>query len=556
MKINFFNTLLFSGYLTLLIISCYQLITSSEKSKVYKYLYYFLISTCLTIIMVLLFDFKIVKLHPWIVIFFLPFQYLGPVFFTGFICYYLNKRDLYKKNKIYLYIPFILFFLLYTFLKVNVFLGHPWITKNTVSILHAEVDENSALVFNIIISIWNLLIIKNYENDIGKFSFHHVRQKTLWIKSLVYILLFFNLFWLLTITLFYIRQDISGHVPYYPYWLLYLIFYFAFLHYGRIHIKGKELNTPNIVARQSIDKFQLAGLNFVLEKNQVDSLEENSSDVIAVLSYFATSLFDKNTVDDVLWDIVENCISQLHLEDAIIYTIDKQKKVLVQKAAYGNKNKGQRLILSPLEIKIGEGIVGQVAANGQFMLVNDLSGHKDYIVDDIQRNSELALPIKIDNEIIGVLDSEHSEKNFFTEKHIILFKLITQLVGQKLKQLKTRNTNPITDDNAYFKELNFLMLEGKIFRDSSLSLESISKDLNISSNYLSQLINKISGKNFSDYVNTLRIEDAKIKLKDPKFNHYTILSIGLEAGFNSKSTFYSAFKKHTGLSPKEYRDTT
>jgi len=99
------------------------------------------------------------------------------------------------------------------------------------------------------------------------------------------------------------------------------------------------------------------------------------------------------------------------------------------------------------------------------------------------------------------------------------------------------------------------MKEAKIYRDSSLGLDSISKMLKISSNYLSQMVNKLSGSNFSDYVNNFRTEDAMSKLQDPKFANYTVLAIGLESGFNSKSTFYSAFKKYTGISPKEYRET-
>nr|WP_262508226.1 helix-turn-helix domain-containing protein [Zobellia sp. OII3] len=77
--------------------------------------------------------------------------------------------------------------------------------------------------------------------------------------------------------------------------------------------------------------------------------------------------------------------------------------------------------------------------------------------------------------------------------------------------------------------------------------------LNISETYLSHLVNKLGGHNFSDHINHYSILDAKDMLADGKYNDYTILSIGLEAGFNSKSTFYSVFKKHTGLTPTGFR---
>jgi AraC-like DNA-binding protein len=61
-------------------------------------------------------------------------------------------------------------------------------------------------------------------------------------------------------------------------------------------------------------------------------------------------------------------------------------------------------------------------------------------------------------------------------------------------------------------------------------------------------------KNFYDLVNGYRVEEAKRLLLDPKSFNYTILSVGFEAGFNSKTTFNTVFKKFTGLSPTEFRD--
>jgi len=72
---------------------------------------------------------------------------------------------------------------------------------------------------------------------------------------------------------------------------------------------------------------------------------------------------------------------------------------------------------------------------------------------------------------------------------------------------------------------------------------------------LSKLINNYSEYNFSDYINSLRVAQAKALLKDDDFDNYTIVAIGLECGFNSRSTFYTAFKKFTDLTPSEYRKT-
>lgn len=556
MKVNLFNATIFLGCFILFLLSAWNILKKWKKDKILRYFYAFLMTSVLVIIMVLMFDFRIVKLYPWIVIFFLPFQYLAPVYFTAFICYYLKKEHLYLKNRVYLFLPFILFFTLYTLLKVNVLLEYPWITKKIVTIIHTEIDENSALVFSIIISIWNYFIIRRYEHTIGSYSFFQVKESTRWIKNLVLIFIVFNILWLLTVILFFIRPDISGHFPYYPYWMLYIAFYFAFLYYGNMHIhkitKGPVLENQQV--QNAIKKFRIAGLHQMFSEEELKYIYQDSTEVTGILSYFATSLFDKNNVDEVLWDICENCIAQLQLEDCVIYYMN-EKQMLIQKAAFGNKNDGERKILSPIQIPVGKGIVGNVALTGTYECINDVSKDDRYITDDQHRASELAVPIYLNQKVIGVLDSEHSQKDFFDEKHIRIFQLIAKLLGKKLTQLTNKTASHITDDNIYFKELSFLMKEAKIYRDSGLSLERISKKLNISSNYLSQLVNKLSGSNFSDYVNSFRIEDAKSKLKDPKFTHYTIISIGLESGFNSKSTFYTAFKKHTGVSPKQYRQT-
>ncbi len=314
----------------------------------------------------------------------------------------------------------------------------------------------------------------------------------------------------------------------------------------------KDTDKKNVM-QNSISHVNIPCLSSIFSEKEKELIQSTPIEVIGILSYFATSLFEKNNLDEVLWDITENCISQLQLEDCVIYMLDRGKKVLIQKAAFGHKNSGERKVVSPIQISLGEGIVGRVAQTGRFEYIPDVTKDPEYIIDDVHRRSELSVPVFIDDEVVGVLDTEHSQKNFFTASHILLFRLIAKLTEIKLKQIHTKCTLNITDDNAYFKELDFLMRETKIYRDATLGLDSMSEKLNISGNYLSQLVNKLSGCNFADYVNGFRIEDAKAKLKDPEFANYTIISIALESGFNSKSTFYNAFKKLTGILPKEYR---
>lgn len=103
-----------------------------------------------------------------------------------------------------------------------------------------------------------------------------------------------------------------------------------------------------------------------------------------------------------------------------------------------------------------------------------------------------------------------------------------------------------------FKIIEKEILHYQLYTDPLLSVESLSEKLSISSTKLSKLIKQNSGSNFSEYINALRVEKAKELLIHPEFSNYTILSVGLESGFNSKSVFYSVFKKQTNLTPVEW----
>lgn len=104
--------------------------------------------------------------------------------------------------------------------------------------------------------------------------------------------------------------------------------------------------------------------------------------------------------------------------------------------------------------------------------------------------------------------------------------------------------------------LEHLIVDQKRFLDSYLTLDKIAEELNLSKSHLSRIINSELGIGFIEYVNSLRVEEAKSYLLNPEFSNYTLVSIGIEAGFNSKSAFYSSFKKITGFTPSEFKNNT
>ena len=93
----------------------------------------------------------------------------------------------------------------------------------------------------------------------------------------------------------------------------------------------------------------------------------------------------------------------------------------------------------------------------------------------------------------------------------------------------------------------------KPYLDFELTLQKLCVQIERPEKELSILINHHMGKHFFDFINEYRIEHAKMILSNPDKKHQTILEILYQVGFNSKSSFYTAFKKITGKTPILYR---
>ncbi|MBC8754426.1 helix-turn-helix domain-containing protein [Kordia sp. YSTF-M3] len=546
---NLYNTTIFIGAIGLLALVLYHVFTKKPQDKTTRYFYWFLIITAIAILQYISFDIGISRKYKVISLFFLPFEFLAPVIFTAFTCAYLQKEKLFKKYKYYLLIPFAAFFLIYTVVKINVFVDYAILSRETVRNIRTEWNENLALLFTFIIGVWNYRIIKSYEKDLGDQSYHFVLRKTKWLKNIYMTLILLSVFWLLTLLYIKIDVNVGGNDTYYPLWIAYLACYYVFYIKSVSHLQKIQKEKA-----EEEKTFNLSGLDKMFEPTALAVLQKNQSQVITILSYFATSLFDISKTKEVLWDILENCVSKLELEDCVLYLLDEKTQMLKQEAAFGNKKQDAFKIHEPKEIPVGKGIVGSVAQTGNYELIKDTRKDKRYIIDDKARLSELAVPIYVEGILKGVLDAEHSQRNFFTENHLYLFQLIAKLTEKKLIQLQQKKGLSISKDNSYYKELCSLMEEEKRYRNPAIKLSTLSEEINISANYLSQVINSLSGHNFSDFVNSYRIKEIKSKLSHPAFIEYPVLSIGLEAGFNSKSAFYNSFKKLTGMSPTVFRE--
>lgn len=103
------------------------------------------------------------------------------------------------------------------------------------------------------------------------------------------------------------------------------------------------------------------------------------------------------------------------------------------------------------------------------------------------------------------------------------------------------------------QKMERLLAEQEVFKENELRLDDLAAYLDVSRHHLSQVINEHYGVNFFEFINRYRIAHVKKLLSDPRYDHYTLLQIAYEAGFNNKASFNRCFRAETGLTPSEYR---
>lgn len=253
------------------------------------------------------------------------------------------------------------------------------------------------------------------------------------------------------------------------------------------------------------------------------------------ITYFANSSYEKSSADEILWDICRNCIARLGFEDCVIYTPDHDRKVLLQKAAYGPKSSGQNEISNPIEIPFGKGIVGDVALSGKPSLVTDTSKDSRYIVDDERRFSELTVPVIHEGNLLAVIDSEHPRKRFFSHRDLEALRTIASLCSAKIA--RSMAMEAMQKSRLELMELNVKMAEAKFlnlrlqmnphFLFNSLSAiqhlivtqqtNKAYKYLTVFSNFLRSLLN-FAEKNFIPLDEELKILRMYVELESLRFD--------------------------------------
>jgi signal transduction histidine kinase/CheY-like chemotaxis protein len=157
---------------------------------------------------------------------------------------------------------------------------------------------------------------------------------------------------------------------------------------------------------------------------------------VTLLHQFALDLLQRSTLDEIFWLIADRMIAGIGFEDCVIYLLDHENDLLIQKAAYGPKSPEGHRIKDAISIRVGEGIVGSVALNAKPERIPDTRLDPRYIIDDDFRLSELAVPIMLNGQCIGVIDTENSQAGFYTKRHQEWLTTIASIAATKISDAK------------------------------------------------------------------------------------------------------------------------
>lgn len=124
------------------------------------------------------------------------------------------------------------------------------------------------------------------------------------------------------------------------------------------------------------------------------------------------------------------------------------------------------------------------------------------------------------------------------------------------KPFEKYKSSGLTSDllNELAQNLSALMKTEHLYRESELKLETLSQKLGVSRHHLSQVINQVYGVNFFEYINMLRVEEAKQLLVATDKELLNVIEIAYAVGYNTKNTFNNAFRRITGITPTAYRE--
>lgn len=182
------------------------------------------------------------------------------------------------------------------------------------------------------------------------------------------------------------------------------------------------------------------------------------------------------------------------------------------------------------------------------ILVNALLENNEKVVDLVTQAYNNRLPLILLLNPSPILKPVKNHKRF---KDIML-KAIPDNVNYKQKKQYKQALLDSNEIKKYSKELEQIMIDYKLYLNPDLSLKDLASYLELPANYVSQLLNLGFQKNFSEYINTFRVNEFKERVLLEENKGLTIMAVAYDSGFNSKTVFNTFFKKIEGKTPNSF----
>jgi putative methionine-R-sulfoxide reductase with GAF domain len=177
---------------------------------------------------------------------------------------------------------------------------------------------------------------------------------------------------------------------------------------------------------------------------------KNQFELEQISNYFSSALAGKRDVDEILWDVAKKLIGRMNYADCMIYLWNEDKTKMIQKASYGPKGDPKAITEKVFDVSPGQGVVGYVMQTKEPVLIPDTRLDSRYRIDDLMRLSEICVPMLHNNELIGIIDSEHPNENHFKERDIKILTTIATLVSNKIKQLESEQSLEVKQQEIAF----------------------------------------------------------------------------------------------------------
>ncbi len=365
-----------------------------------------------------------------------------------------------------------------------------------------------------------------------------------------------------------IAKDIDNTLPEYPLSFVGRFFWGewdfknAYIHIKQVldispkHIDGLEAMTELCTALGAFDKAHVYAQKLI----EVDPLSSNNHYTLANIYYNQRDF--KKALDKVNYALILNPSFELaqHLQSFCLIWLNRKKEF--------------ELSIKDSTFKTEKQLLFEIINEGRTELPEDtLKAWSDYknnhgliVPFDLYglanvKNYTLAATIlkeKISLRRGQVLNFRH-DPFLDVLKSEVDFELLheSSLAVSEIGVMVTKKDEPnrlLNDEDLILlkeKLLSFFQ-EEEAFLDPQLNLKAVSTVLNINTNRVSYLVNKVFKVNFNDFINSYRLKHFKSIALDPKHAHITILGLAYDSGFNSKSVFNTYFKKIEGQTPKAW----